>query len=108
MLAAFALSAALTGCGSDDPVRGIVVEKDHEAARWEPHRETVYRTQCDTRTVNKKTTTTCKQVASGTKTVNHYTPECWELELDTGWEGCIDEKVWNQLDVKDPYDSSKY
>lgn len=80
---AMTAALALTGCSSE-PVTGTVRELEHDKAvyGW-------------------------KKVGTKRKWVEKK-PECYELELTNGWEGCIDKDVWSILKPGDQYDSSKY
>lgn len=98
------LGLTLTACGESEPVVGVVVEKEYESAVWDVQQQGVYTDICS----GVGTKRTCTKVRTGTRTVTVLKKaECYELELDTGWEGCVTRAAWKALNVEDTYDSSK-
>jgi hypothetical protein len=96
----------LAGCGGPAQPHGTVVDKDHERAVT--HWRTVPKTKRVCTTSRRAGTKArpqrmCSQVAVGTRRVSETTPECWELELDTGDEVCVSARTWRRTDVGDPY-----
>lgn len=106
-----AILSALAGCGEEmpaKPVVGVITEKDHSPDVWQDRVQQLYTTKKSCTTKKTTSCTTTRQKA-GTRTVRVLIKhECWELELDTGWEGCVNKAVWESLDEQDTYDSSQY
>lgn len=104
--AAATCALLLASCTSDAP-HGTVTEKEYEA------RQTIWRTVPKTKQVcststrrtssGTSTSRSCRSVPDGTRRVADVTPECWELELDSGDEVCVSEDTWRATDVGDFY-----
>lgn len=93
---------ALTACGEKPSVQGTVTEKEYEKAVWQFKQEPVHTDRCTTNRGQR----TCSRHQTGTRQVHVLTrPECYELELDSGWEGCVSRKAYEALNVGDKYDS---
>lgn len=107
LLAAAAASAfwgGVAGC-SDEPVNGTVADKEYKPAKTQTSKVPVYKDVCS----YSRGKRTCRKVQSGTATKTWtQTPECFELELTSGWEGCVSREAWENLGVGDVYDSSAY
>lgn len=102
LLVTVAAACALTACGKSEPVVGIIVEKEYEAAVWTQRNEPVYSNTC-TGSGSKQSCTTRK---TGSRIVTVLTKaECYEFELDTGWEGCVSRKAYDALIEGDEYRS---
>lgn len=100
---------ALTGCsddGDDDPeiITGIIVEKEIETTGSETKRSPTYARHCTGSGTKKK----CRSVKTGERAVTTPQSTCYQLELNDGWEGCVEPGVWNDLDIDDVYDSSQH
>jgi hypothetical protein len=99
----------LTACAADsaEPVRGTVIDKEHEPAKYD--RRTVDVTK--ERTRNKKGVRSCTSVKVGTKKVRSLVKaECYELDILTKDDGVVqicDEDAYKALDVKDRYSSKQ-
>ena len=96
----------LVSCGSSTP-QGTGPGKEHEAAHTTWSTVPTKKRVCTwtTRRVGKKTSRvqSCSTVSAGTRQVAHTTPECWELELDTGDEVCVSAHTWRTTAVGDKY-----
>jgi hypothetical protein len=100
-----AVALSLTACGGDTAPHGKVTGKEHDAAVTVWRTETKTRQVCTTssRKVGKttKTSRSCRSAPNGTRRVPHTTPECWELELDSGDEVCVTAAKWHATDIGD-------
>ncbi|MET9158250.1 hypothetical protein ABZX56_11020 [Streptomyces parvulus] len=103
IVAAAAALALLAGCGAGAGPSGTVTEKEHEDARTTWRTEPKTKQECTSRRTSTGTTRSCRTVPDGTRRVRDVKPECWELELDTGDEVCVDEDLWNRTAVGDEY-----
>lgn len=108
LLASAALGLSLAACGESEPVVGVVVEKEYEPAVWDHRQDPVYTQICGLKKVGGVYQQSCQRVRTGTRKVDVLIrAECYEFDLDTGWEGCVSRDAWNALDVEDTYDSTK-
>lgn len=98
----------LSGCGddSDEPVivTGVIVEKEIKTKGGETKRTPTYTRRCTGSGTKQK----CRSVKTSERVITTPTSICYELELNDGWEGCVERDVWNSLGVDDVYDSSQH
>ncbi|HET6636787.1 MAG TPA: hypothetical protein VFH77_17350 [Streptomyces sp.] len=106
LAAAVTAGLLLAGCGASGP-HGTVTGKEHDPAQT--HWRTVAKTKRVCTTTSRRTGKTtsrsrsCRTVPDGTRRVADHSPECWELELDTGDEVCVSEDTWRATAIGDQY-----
>ncbi|NUU23332.1 MAG: hypothetical protein HOV68_17745 [Streptomycetaceae bacterium] len=105
--ATVAALALLAGCGSAAP-HGTVTEKEYKPGKTTWSTEPKTKKVCSTTTrgsgQNRTTSRSCKTVTTGTKRVKHYTPACWQIELDDdAHELCVSQREYDAVQVGDEW-----
>lgn len=104
----------LTACTvkNDEPLRGIVIDKEHEEAVYGTRQVPVTKKKCTTTRRNGRTTTSCTTVNTGKTKKDRYLKkhECYELDIRVSDGEVVEvcnEDAYFALNIEDRYSSAK-